>query len=393
MRIQRILTTTAATLTCLATLSACEGDAGGGAVAGPAAPAASAPAAARDVDGLTGAQQYLRQYTSCEDLSAAPDDPRLPSTEFTGVGKWSVTERGVCSDRPERGDVILYVPSDMKEFQTRYKQRVMDRIAAGDGDYGLFSRVFVGKGFVATPTKTKTALALARSEMRILTCNPTAPVPEGYKREKALVEGCQLSDFVASADGSGSPNLQTPQEAPTGKPGQPAGGSLGLPRAGSVAELKKLVTPAVDCSQFSTDPETVAIESIDYTPVVDGDPLSWGVTGRGLCGAPAGAQRAHNLNWLDVVGDMKALQTKAKAAQLADLKDDGELRRTASRLLVGENVAVETNSPDIRSQLYQKQFLYLNCLPGFSAPAGYRLERAKVEGCVLTNYEPEHPVR
>ncbi|AYV26989.1 hypothetical protein HET69_39980 [Streptomyces sp. CJ_13] len=33
------------------------------------------------------------------------------------------------------------------------------------------------------------------------------------------------------------------------------------------------MAPVVDCSRFSTDPGTVAIESIDYTPVVDGDPL------------------------------------------------------------------------------------------------------------------------
>lgn len=121
--------------------------------------------------------------------------------------------------------------------------------------------------------------------------------------------------------------------------------------------------------------------------------ISWGVTGRGLCGASAGAQRAHDLNWRDTVGDMTALRAKAKTAQLADLKDGGELRRTASRLLVGENVAVETNNPDVRSRLNRRRFLYLNRLPGFSAPAGYRLERAKVEGCVLTDCEPGHPAR
>ncbi|WP_327282580.1 MULTISPECIES: hypothetical protein [unclassified Streptomyces] len=387
-RIRRALATTAA-LACLTTLSACKE---GGGAARPAAPAAS-PAAGP----LAEAQRYVRQYTSCEELSAAADDPRLPSDDPTEAGQWSVTERGVCSDKPEHGEIVLSVPSDMKEFQTRYKQYVMDKIAGGDGGYGLESRVLVGKGFVATPTRTKTALALVRSELRVLTCNPTFPVPKGYKREKALVEGCVLSDFVGSSDGSGSPNLETPQDpagsGASGKPGQPAQGSLGLPRAASIAELKTLVGSSVDCTHFSTDPATVAIESIDYAPVVTGDPLGWGVTGRALCGEPAGAQRAHDLNWLDTVGDMKKMQTKAKAAQLADLKDDGKLRATASLLLVGENIAVETNDPDVRFGLYQQQFLYLNCLPGFSAPAGYRLEKSKVDGCVLTNYEPEHPVR
>ncbi|GHB64092.1 hypothetical protein GCM10010347_37640 [Streptomyces cirratus] len=390
MRLQRTLAATAL-LAALPSLAACQGD--------PAPPAGRAgaspsPSVARPSAGgsIIEAQQYVRQFTSCEDLSGEPDDPRLPTSEFTRVGQWSVTQRGVCSDRPAHGELVFYVASDMKEFQERYKQKVMDAIKGGDGASGLNSRVFVGKGYVVTPTQTKSALALARSDLRILTCNPTFAVPKGYKKEKALVEGCVLSDFVGSSDGSGSPNLETPQDPGGEKPGQPAQGSLGLAHAGSIAELRKLVQYSVDCSHFSTDPGTVAIRSIDYAPVVDGNPLDWGVNGRALCGEPGGAQRAHDLNWLDIVGDMKRLQTKAKAAQLADLKDDGALRHTASLLLVGDGVAVESNNPSVRFGLYQAQFLYLNCTPGFSAPAGYRLERSQVEGCVLTNYEPEHPV-
>ncbi|MEU8837584.1 hypothetical protein AB0D97_00420 [Streptomyces roseus] len=391
-RIRRTLATTAA-LACLATLSACEG----GADAAPPAPPA-APASAPPTGPLAEAQRYVRQYGSCEELGTAPDDPRLPADEITKVGQWSVTERGICSDKPEHGEIVLSVPSDMREFQTRYKQYVMDRIAGGDGAYGLNSRVLVGKGFVATPTRTKTALALVRSELRVLTCNPTAPVPTGYNRQAALVEGCQLSDFVGSTDGSGSPNPDMPQGPAAGgaeKPGQPKTGSLGLARAGGIAELRKLVGSSLrECEEhFSTDPGVVAVESIDYQPVVKGNAPDWGITGRALCGRPAGAQRAAGLSWLDTVGDMRKLQAKAKVGQLADLKEDGKPRATASLLLVGENIAVETNDPDARFGLYQQQFLYLNCAPGFSAPAGYRLEKSQVDGCVLTNYEPEHPVR
>ncbi len=54
---------------------------------------------------------------------------------------------------------------------------------------------------------------------------------------------------------------------------------------------------------------------------------------------------------------------------------------------MGTDVAVESNNKDVRFGLYQLQFLYLNCETGFTAPAGYRLERAQVEGCVLTNFE------
>ncbi len=389
MRLQRIIAATV-TLGCLAPLAACEE---GGQPATPAAP--SSTAAADGTGPLAQAQQYLRQFANCDDLSERPDDSRVPAGDFPKVGQWSVKELGVCSDKVRQGAIVIAVPGDMRQFQEGYKQYVLDRMDGGDGAYGLESRVLIGKGFVAFPTSTKTALALVRSDLRVLTCNPGAPVPKGYKREKPLVEHCNLSDFVGSEDGSGSPNLETPQDPAGGgeKLGQPKTGSLGLPRAGSIAELRKLVGNSLDCEQhFSTDPDAVAIESIDYAPVVKGSATEWGVTGRALCGEPAGAQRAHNLSWLDTVGNMKLLQTKAKAAQLADYKDDGKLRQTASRLLIGENIAVETNSPSSRHGLYQLQFLYLNCLPGFSAPSGYRLEKSQVEGCVLTNYEPDHPL-
>ncbi|MFC9583221.1 hypothetical protein ACFVJ8_10385 [Streptomyces yangpuensis] len=389
MRLQRILAATAA-LGCLAALAACKES---GQPDTPAA--ASSSASASDTGPLAAAQQYLRQFANCDDLSERPDDPRIPAADFPKAGQWSVKELGVCSDKVRQGEIVIAVPTDMKQFQERYKQYVLDRIGGGDGAYGLESRVLIGKGFVAFPTSTKTALALVRSDLRVLTCNPTAPVPEGYKREKPLVEHCNLSDFVGSEDGSGSPNLETPQDPAGGgeKAGQPKTGSLGLPRAGSIAELRTLVGNSLDCQKhFSTDPEAVAIESIDYAPVVTGNALDWGVTGRALCGQPATGQRARDLSWLDTVGDMRKLQTRAKAAQLADYKDDGRLRQTASRLLVGENIAVETNSPSSRHGLYQLQFLYLNCIPGFSAPAGYRLEKSLVEGCVLTNYEPDHPL-
>ncbi|MFD7625832.1 hypothetical protein ACFV7Q_07265 [Streptomyces sp. NPDC059851] len=393
MRIQRILATTAA-LSCLATLAACEE---GGRTSPPGGATATPSASAAPAEGpLAEAQRHMRQFTSCDDLSAKADDPRMPRGDFPKAGQWSVAELGVCSDKAEKGDIVIAVPKDMKAFQEGYKQYVMDRIKGGDGGYGHESRVLIGKGFVAFPTATKSALKLVRSDLRVLVCNPGGRVPEGYKREKPLVEGCGLTDFVSAEDGSGSPNFEMPQD-PAGdgsKLGQPKNGSLGLPRAGSIAELRKLVGNSLDCEKnFSTDPEAVAIESIDYQPVVKGNALDWGVTGRALCGQPAGERRAHDLSWLDTVGDMKKLQTKAKAAQQADLKDDGKLKATGSLLLVGENIAVETNDPSSRFGLYQLQFLYLNCTPGFSAPSGYRLEKSQVEGCVLTNYEPDHPLR
>lgn len=396
MRFKRILTATAALAPLVALTAACEDPAKAGPASAPpaataGAPAPSAPGAAGPAPAsLAEAQAYLQKFTSCERLGTDPDDSRLPATDDTKDGDWAVTGRGACTDVKRHGDILIYLVSDMKTFQQAYYDHTQKEMRGGNGSFGVFSRVIVGKGFVAVPTKTKTAVDLVHSDLRILTCNPGFAVPAGYKNEKPLVDYCVLTDFVNSKDGEGSQNLEVPHDPSTEGPekaGQPATGSLGLASAGSLAELKKLVSPhTVDCTDMTVTDEHV--ESIDYQPVVQGDdPRTWGVRERAVCGQLGGAQRAHNLNWLDTVGDMKALQSKAKAAQLADLADDGRLRLTASKLLVGTNVAVETNSKDVRFGLYQLQFLYLNCETGFTAPAGYRLEKSQVEGCVLTNFE------
>ncbi|MFF4323942.1 hypothetical protein [Streptomyces sp. NPDC001568] len=195
----------------------------------------------------------------------------------------------------------------------------------------------------------------------------------------------------AATDGPGSQAPTEPTPTASGKSARPKQAGSGLARAANIDELRKLVHSSADCTRFFTDPDTVSIESIDYLPVVQGDPLAWGVTSRALCGQPGGERRAHRLNWLDMVGDMEKLQNKAKEAQLADLKDDGRIKATASKLLVGENVAVESNDESVHYGLYQAQFLYLNCVPGFTTPSGYREQLASVPDCVLTNYDPEHP--
>ncbi|ARZ72015.1 hypothetical protein SMD11_6439 [Streptomyces albireticuli] len=399
MRIKRILAT-AAVLTALATLTACEdGEREGG--RGGAAGAATAPPRGpgalpgpTEVSTLAEAQKYVQQYAPCENMSASPEDKRLPRTPLTAVGAWSVTERGVCADRDGREGITLYLTSDMKAFQEAYKQRVMDRNRADEPTYGLFSRVFVGGNLVVVPSRTETAVALAESGLRILTCNAGFGVPKGYKKEKALVEHCVLSDFVNSDDGKGSVNHQTPEEEGKERgesarplPSRAPGASLGLPSAGSLTGLRKLVEHSVDCSRFTTDPETVSIRSIDYLPAVEGDHKAWGVRERGICGEPGGARRAHGLVWLDTVHDMLAFQNREKAAQLAELKENGRIRATRSKVLIGTDIAVETNDQASRHGLYQQQFLHLNCRPGFTAPEGYRLEKAVVKGCVLTNYE------
>lgn len=392
MRLQRISAATAALAALTALVTACEDPAKAGPpAASPSAsaakPAASAPASPAAT--LAGAQAHVQRYTSCENLSADPNDGRVPLSGYIGPGDWGITERGVCTDKKARGEVVLFLTPDMKAFQQAARDRAVKLIDEGRLDTDLASRTVVGKNFALTALKTATAVSLVdppNSDLRILTCNPDVFVPEGFKKEKALVEGCFLTDYVNSPDGQGSPHRGAVRDPSTEGSAQTGTGSRGLPSAGSIDELKKLVSPhTVDCTKMTVTDEPV--QSIDYMPVVDGSPRSWGVKQRAVCGELGGERRAHNLNWLDTVSDMKTLQTRAKAAQLADLKDDGRVKATASKLLVGTDIAVETNNESIRKGLYQLQFLYLNCETGFTAPAGYRLEKAQVDGCVLTNYE------
>ncbi|WP_042801643.1 hypothetical protein [Streptomyces sp. C] len=375
MRLQRISAAIAAlaALTTLAT--ACEDPAKPGPAAAspsPSTPAAataspSAPAAGAAPATLAEAQAYVQKYASCENLSSDPNDSRVNLDGYTPVGTAAITARGVCSDKKEQGEIVISMVSDMKAHQQAEKDHVTKRLDEGYWDAGLYDQVLYGKSFTVAANKTGTALALAKSDLRILVCNPDFTVPEGYKKEKALVDGCVLTDFVNSRDAKGSP-VKGPA----------------LPSAGSIEELRKLVSPKpVDCTEMLVTNEHIA--SIDYQPVVGRDVQGAGVKQRAVCGQLGGTTRAHNLNWLDLVADMKALQTLSKESQLAEV---GQQRRlTQSKLLVGTNVAVESNSKTIRQGLYKLGFLRLDCEPAFTAPAGSRIQKAQVDGCVLTDFE------
>ncbi|MCD9194332.1 hypothetical protein [Streptomyces albireticuli] len=156
-----------------------------------------------------------------------------------------------------------------------------------------------------------------------------------------------------------------------------AGREPRLPSAGSLAGLRKLVEHSVDCSRFTTDPETVAIRSIDCLPAVEGDHKAWGVRERGICGEPGGAHRAHGLVRLDTVHDMAAFQNREKAAQPAEIKEHGRIRATRSKVLIGTGIAVETNDAASRHGLYQQRFLHLNCRSGFTARRGTTWRRRR----------------
>ncbi|MFD5137849.1 hypothetical protein ACFWMX_16635 [Streptomyces sp. NPDC058378] len=130
-------------------------------------------------------ETFVGQRTTCTDLhmedkdSEHEDDP-----EAVGVGKlWGIKERGVCWG-DDRNGVTLMSVDDMKSFQTQAKKHEQD------GWYLL------GEDFVVTGGST-TRADLKGSGILAFVCDPEDPIPSGYKQEKALVDGCTLTDFIS----------------------------------------------------------------------------------------------------------------------------------------------------------------------------------------------------
>ncbi|WP_329206550.1 hypothetical protein OG893_19535 [Streptomyces sp. NBC_01696] len=194
MRLRCMVAAGAAVLA-LAAVSGCGGSAEGGGV--PAdGDGQSAGSGGRLMDGGTDGHRpqaatmadietFVSQRTTCTDLhmedkdSEHEDDP-----EAVGVGKlWGIKERGVCWG-DDRNGVTLMSVDDMKSFQTQAKKHEQD------GWYLL------GEDFVVTGGST-TRGDLKGSGILAFVCDPEDPIPSGYKKEKALVDGCTLTDFIS----------------------------------------------------------------------------------------------------------------------------------------------------------------------------------------------------
>ncbi|MGP3753969.1 hypothetical protein [Streptomyces sp. IBSNAI001] len=130
-------------------------------------------------------ETFVSQRTTCTDLhmedkdSDHEDDP-----EAVGVGKlWGIKERAVCWDA-DGNSVTLMSVNDMKSFQVQSKKEETD------GWY------LVGEDFALTGGST-TRDNLKDSGVLALVCDPEEQIPSGYKQEKALVDGCTLTDFIS----------------------------------------------------------------------------------------------------------------------------------------------------------------------------------------------------
>ncbi|WP_159327747.1 hypothetical protein [Streptomyces tendae] len=129
-------------------------------------------------------EAFVSARTTCTDLhmedvdSDYEDDPEAEQT-----GKlWGIKERAVCWDAKRMGVTLMSV-DDMKSFQTQARRQ--------ESDWYL-----LGEDFAVTGGPTTTA-DLRGSGLLTLLCDPETQIPSGYTKEKGLVDGCTLTDFVS----------------------------------------------------------------------------------------------------------------------------------------------------------------------------------------------------
>ncbi|WP_128976788.1 hypothetical protein [Streptomyces roseicoloratus] len=172
MRLQRTAAALGAALTALVALTGCSSDTWG---EDAGLPAAGDMAAIEKLVGSRTMCSDLRTGTAGGTMSQESRDPA-----------WAVRERGVCGD-DARDTLTLLSVADMEKFQQAAKK------AAGDGHA---TRFLLGQDFAVVAPDPAVAKALMASDVLLFTCERDFTVPDGYRTEKLLVDGCVLTDHL-----------------------------------------------------------------------------------------------------------------------------------------------------------------------------------------------------
>ncbi|MEV7276584.1 hypothetical protein [Streptomyces sp. NPDC093111] len=134
-------------------------------------------------DDMAAMEKLVAAHTMCSDLRTNGGGAMR---EQAADPAWAISARGVCGD-DDRDTVTLLSVSDMEKFQRANKAAA----AQGKG-----VRVLVGQNFALFPGDERTAKALLDSEVLLFTCEKGFKVPDGYRNEKLLVDGCALTDYL-----------------------------------------------------------------------------------------------------------------------------------------------------------------------------------------------------
>ncbi|WP_157847679.1 hypothetical protein [Streptomyces violens] len=210
MRMKRMLLIGAA-LTALTTVAACDGGdakSGGGTHSGAdqqnegkqdgGLPSASS---------LKKAQEFLQQHVDCSNLSNDPNDDRLNDPFVDDVSDsasaedkreaaaWTIQEEAVCGT-DWTSSYLIYRPKDMTAFEQAYKNDREKKVKRGVIDAGRTDgKFFMGKDFVVDFAGEGSG-GLEKTGLLQLNCAPSFAPPSGYKKEKAHISGCVLTNYV-----------------------------------------------------------------------------------------------------------------------------------------------------------------------------------------------------
>ncbi|MER6997525.1 hypothetical protein [Streptomyces sp. NPDC000410] len=169
MRIQRAITLGAA-LTALLTVSGCGSD--------------SATENLPSAGDMAAIEKFVNQYTGCQGLELDPEDE---DEESTGK-EWGIKERAEC-ESGDGDDIVLLSIDNMQQFQNKTKE-----VSAEANDLAYL----IGQDFALRPEDGDAVQALKPAGLLLFTCDKDFKVPSGYKNEKAMAEGCLMTDYIPS---------------------------------------------------------------------------------------------------------------------------------------------------------------------------------------------------
>ncbi|MGW2614711.1 hypothetical protein [Streptomyces sp. NPDC001500] len=224
------------------------------------------------------------------------------------------------------------------------------------------------------------------------TSSPEARTPMAL--HKSLTTAVVAVALLTTLSACGSDSDSGGSSAAASNSGSGSGSdSAKRPSAKTLRDVQKFISGAgLPCDNLTDD------ESAQGTPVEgflgpadENDSGSekaeidaWAIRKSGFCGET----RSDLGGWVIYLpNDMKAFQENYRKHAT---QEEGWKRYLArGEFMFGADFVVDPTNYQASKTLLEAGLLLENCDPAFKAPAGYRVQDAQADGCVLTNYLPD----
>ncbi|MET9320865.1 hypothetical protein ABZX75_11865 [Streptomyces sp. NPDC003038] len=148
--------------------------------------------------------------------------------------------------------------------------------------------------------------------------------------------------------------------------GDGATDDLGLPSAGDIASIEKLVNQYATCDNLRPRDEKE-----DRWGTLAKDP-AWAIKERARCDDDSN----QNITLL-AISDMAKFQAANRKASEGGKNNEA---------LIGKNFAIVAEGDETGQALMKAKMLILTCSGDYPIPGGYKQHKGLAEGCVLTDY-------